>query len=184
MNKKDLSERDIITQFIMPAIKKAGWNIEKQVREEVFFTDGRIYVKGNITARGTRKFADIFLYHKPNIPIAIIEAKDNKHKVGAGLQQGLVVSLMKGAANVSLADSTEFVETQNLASLQSDKSNTSEWSESNFGPQSKNIASIIRGFKIGVKKYAVNNNIPFKWQPRFYDHIIRDENDLKRIRKY
>jgi type I restriction enzyme R subunit len=89
MNKKDLSERDIITQFIMPAIKKAGWNIEKQVREEVYFTDGRIYVKGNITARGTRKFADIILYHKPNIPIAIIEAKDNKHTVGAGLQQGL-----------------------------------------------------------------------------------------------
>jgi type I restriction enzyme, R subunit len=89
MNKKDLSERDIITQFIMPAIKKAGWNIEKQVREEVYFTDGRIYVKGNKTARGERKFADIILYHKPNIPIAIIEAKDNKHTVGAGLQQGL-----------------------------------------------------------------------------------------------
>jgi type I restriction enzyme R subunit len=89
MNKKDLSERDIITQFIVPAIKKAGWNIEKQVREEVYFTDGRIYVKGNITARGARKFADIILYHKPNIPIAIIEAKDNKHTVGAGLQQGL-----------------------------------------------------------------------------------------------
>lgn len=89
MNKKDLSERDIITQFIMPAIKKAGWNIEKQVREEVYFTDGRIYVKGNKAARGERKFADIILYHKPNIPIAIIEAKDNKHTVGAGLQQGL-----------------------------------------------------------------------------------------------
>ena len=53
MNKKDLSERDIITKFIMPAIRKAGWNIEKQVREEVYFTDGRIYVKGNKTARGT-----------------------------------------------------------------------------------------------------------------------------------
>ena len=79
MNKKDLSERDIITQFIMPAIKNAGWSIEKQVREEVFFTDGRIYVKGNKTARGERKFADIILYHKPNIPIAIIEAKDNNY---------------------------------------------------------------------------------------------------------
>ena len=55
---------------------------------------------------------------------------------------------------------------------------------SNFGPQSKNIASIIRGFKIGVTKYAVNNNIPFEWQGRYYDHIIRDENDLNRIRKY
>lgn len=81
----------------------------------------------------------------------------------------------------SVVESTESVETQDLASLQSNKKNGSEC---NFGPQSKNIASIIRGFKIGVKKYAVNNNIPFKWQPRFYDHIIRDDNDLNRIRKY
>ncbi len=88
-NKKKLSERDIITQYILPAIKKAGWNIEKQVREEVFFTDGRIFVKGKKTVRGERKFADIILYHKPNIPVAIIEAKDNKHTIGAGLQQGL-----------------------------------------------------------------------------------------------
>jgi len=89
MDKKKLSERDIITQFIIPAIKKAGWSIEKQVREEVFFTDGRIYVKRNKTARGERKRADIILYYKPNIPIAIIEAKDNKYSLGSGMQQGL-----------------------------------------------------------------------------------------------
>jgi type I restriction enzyme, R subunit len=88
-SKKDLSERDICTQFIIPAIKKSGWNIEKQIREEVFFTDGRIYVKGHLTARGARKRADIILYYKPNIPIAVIEAKDNTHAVGAGMQQAL-----------------------------------------------------------------------------------------------
>jgi type I restriction enzyme, R subunit len=88
-DKKELSERDIITQYIIPAIEKAGWSIEKQIREEVFFTDGRIFVKGNKTARGERKRADIVLYYKPNIPIAIIEAKDNKHTIGAGLQQAL-----------------------------------------------------------------------------------------------
>ncbi len=88
-NKKDLSERDICTQFITPALVKAGWDIEKQVREEVFFTDGRIFVKGNKTARGERKRADFILYLKPNIPIAVIEAKDNNHSVGAGLQQAL-----------------------------------------------------------------------------------------------
>ncbi|MBP9023736.1 MAG: hypothetical protein KBH06_11095 [Spirochaetes bacterium] len=79
------------------------------------------------------------------------------------------------------------VETQDFASLptqQSDATKQSNEPSSNFGPQSKNIASIIRGFKIGVTKYAVNNNIPFKWQSRYYDHIIRDENDLNRIRKY
>lgn len=86
---KELSERDICTQFILPALQKAGWDIARQVREEVFFTDGRIFVKGSKTARGERKRADFILYHKPNIPIAVIEAKDNNHAVGAGLQQAL-----------------------------------------------------------------------------------------------
>lgn len=88
-NKKELSERDIITQYIIPAIKEAGWDLEKQMREEVFFTDGRIYVRGKKTVRGERKRADIILYLKPNIPIAVIEAKDNKHSIGAGMQQAL-----------------------------------------------------------------------------------------------
>lgn len=89
MNKKELSERDICTKFIQPALEKAGWNPLTQIREEVSFTDGRIFVKGNLTTRGKRKRADYILYYKPNIPIAIIEAKDNKHSVNAGIQQGL-----------------------------------------------------------------------------------------------
>ncbi len=88
-SKKDLSERDICTKFITPALKKAGWNIETQIREEVSFTDGKIYVKGNKTVRGKAKRADYILYYKPNIPIAIIEAKDNKHTVRDGIQQGI-----------------------------------------------------------------------------------------------
>lgn len=88
-SKKDLSERDICSKFIQPALEKAGWNPLTQIREEVSFTDGRIYVKGNLTTRGKKKRADYILYYKPNIPIAIIEAKDNKHSVRAGIQQGL-----------------------------------------------------------------------------------------------
>lgn len=88
-SKKDLSERDICTKYIQPALEKAGWNPHTQIREEVSFTDGRIYVKGNLTSRGKRKRADYILYYKPNIPIAIIEAKDNKHSVKAGIQQAL-----------------------------------------------------------------------------------------------
>ncbi|OHB98483.1 MAG: restriction endonuclease, partial [Planctomycetes bacterium RIFCSPLOWO2_12_38_17] len=88
-NKKDLSERDICTKFILPALVKSGWDVAKQIREEVFFTDGRIFVKGNKTTRGKRKRADFILYLKPNIPIAVIEAKDNNHSIGAGLQQAL-----------------------------------------------------------------------------------------------
>jgi type I restriction enzyme R subunit len=89
MNKKILSERDICTKFIAPAIEKAGWDKMTQLLEEVSFTDGKIYVRGKLTARGARKRADYILYYKPNIPIAIVEAKDNKHSVRAGIQQAL-----------------------------------------------------------------------------------------------
>jgi type I restriction enzyme R subunit len=89
MNKKDLSEADIKEKFITPAVTKAGWDEHTQLGREIFFTDGRIYVKGKITARGKRKFADYILFYKPNVPIAIIEAKDNNHSVKAGIQQAL-----------------------------------------------------------------------------------------------
>ena len=92
MNKKDLSERDICSKFINPAILKAGWDFQKQVREEVSFTDGRIIVQGKLYARGKRKRADYILYYKTNHPIAIIEAKDNKKAVGDGMQQALEYS--------------------------------------------------------------------------------------------
>ena len=88
-SKKDLSERDICTKYIQPALEKSGWNLHAQIREEVSFTDGQIYVKGGLTSRGKCKRADYILYYKPNIPIAIIEAKDNKHSLKAGIQQGL-----------------------------------------------------------------------------------------------
>jgi len=89
MNKKILSERDICTKYITPALEHAKWDKLAQVLEEVSFTDGKIYVRGKLTARGTRKRADYILYYKPNIPIAIIEAKDNNHSVRAGIQQAL-----------------------------------------------------------------------------------------------
>jgi type I restriction enzyme R subunit len=92
MNKKSLSERDICTKFITPAIVNAGWKLDFHFREELTFntfTDGKIYVKGKFTARGSKKRADYILYYKPNIPIAIIEVKDNNHSVRAGIQQGL-----------------------------------------------------------------------------------------------
>ena len=87
MNKKTLSERDICTKFITPALDKAGW--KDKFLEEVYFTDGRIRVVGKMTTRGKSKRADYILYYKPNIPVAIVEAKDNKHTVSAGLQQAL-----------------------------------------------------------------------------------------------
>lgn len=84
-----LSERDICTKFITPSIVQAGWDLQRQIREEVTFTKGRIIVRGKIHVRGNSKRADYVLYFKPNIPIAVVEAKDNQHGVGAGIQQAL-----------------------------------------------------------------------------------------------
>jgi type I restriction enzyme R subunit len=85
----NFTEADIKTKFILPAIKKAGWDVHTQVREEVTFTQGRIIVRGKMAARGKSKRADYILYYKPNIPLAIIEAKDDNHEIGDGMQQAL-----------------------------------------------------------------------------------------------
>ena len=89
MDKKALSERDICTKFITPAIKRAGWDVMSQIREEVSFTKGRIIVRGKLVSRGKAKRADYVLYYRPNLPIAIVEAKDNTSSVGDGMQQAL-----------------------------------------------------------------------------------------------
>jgi type I restriction enzyme R subunit len=89
MDKKRLSETDIITKFILPAVDKAGWDSMTQLRQEVKLRDGKVIVRGNMGMRKTVKSADIVLYHKPNLPLAVIEAKANKHEVGKGIQQGL-----------------------------------------------------------------------------------------------
>lgn len=89
MNKQGLSERDICTKFITPALRQAGWDLVTQIREEVSFTKGRIIVRGKLVSRGQGKRADYILSVKPNIPLAIIEAKDNKQPIAGGLQQAL-----------------------------------------------------------------------------------------------
>lgn len=89
MDKKALSERDICTKFITPAVVKAGWDLDVQVLEEYSFTQGRIIVRGKLHTRGKARRADYILFYKPNMPIAVIEAKDNNHRVGEGMQQAL-----------------------------------------------------------------------------------------------
>ncbi|WP_340303313.1 EcoAI/FtnUII family type I restriction enzme subunit R [Roseobacter sp. HKCCD7870] len=89
MDKKSLSERDICTKFISPALVEAGWDAMSQIREEVTITKGRITVRGKLVSRGKAKRADYVLYYKSKIPIAIVEAKDNNHAVGDGIQQAI-----------------------------------------------------------------------------------------------
>src|SRR6187401_235453 len=86
----DLTERDICTKFILPALTGAGWDVHAQIREEVSFTAGKIIVQGRLHTRGKQKRADFILYYKyPNIPLAVIEAKDQSHSIRSGIQQAL-----------------------------------------------------------------------------------------------
>ncbi|MCH6430619.1 DEAD/DEAH box helicase family protein [Escherichia coli] len=85
----NLTEADIITKCVMPAILNAGWDNTTQIRQEVKLRDGKVIVRGKVAARRTVKSADIVLYHKPGIPLAVIEAKANKHEIGKGMQQGI-----------------------------------------------------------------------------------------------
>lgn len=89
LDKKSLSEPDICAKFINPAVKRAGWDELSQIREEVGFTKGRIIIRGKLVTRGKAKRADYILYYKPNIAIAINEAKDCSYHDGGGMQQEL-----------------------------------------------------------------------------------------------
>jgi len=96
IDKKKLSEHDIRTKYITPVIVGAGWDLLTQIREEVALTKGKILVRGQKHKRAKAKFADYILYYKPNIPIAVVEAKDNNHALGDGMQQALGYSDMHG----------------------------------------------------------------------------------------
>ena len=109
MGKKDLSEEDIKARYITPAVEQAGWD-KKQIRYEYAFTAGRIILRGNVTARGKQKRADYLLFYKPNFPLAIIEAKDNNHPVGAGLQQAIEYAEALDVKYVYASNGDGFVE--------------------------------------------------------------------------
>src|SRR5437879_5989972 len=109
MDKRVLSERDICTKFITPALRNAGWDEMLQIREEVSFTKGRIIVRGKLVSRGQAKRADYVLYYKPNIPLALIEAKDNTYSVGDGMQQGLEYATTLGIPFVFSSNGDGFV---------------------------------------------------------------------------
>ena len=89
MDKKKLTETDIISKYVLPAVETSGWDSMLQIRQEVKLRDGKVIVRGQLGVRKTVKSADIVLYHKPNMPLAVIEAKANKHEIGKGMQQGL-----------------------------------------------------------------------------------------------
>jgi type I restriction enzyme R subunit len=114
VNKKDLTEQEIRTRFITPAIQDAGWR-PRQIREEVYITDGQIHPRGRVAPRGKRKFADYVLYHH-NLPFAIVEAKDNNHPLGGGMQQAIEYACMWDVPFAYSSNGDGFLEHDMLAS--------------------------------------------------------------------
>lgn len=122
IDKSKLTETDIITKFILPAIKNSGWDDMTQIRQEVKLRDGKVVVRGRVAARKKVKSADIVLYHKPSMPLAVIEAKANKHEVGKGMQQGLDYSRLLDVPFVFASNGDGFIfhDKTNLAQLESE----------------------------------------------------------------
>ena len=146
MNKKDLTETDIRTKFITPAIlgpNGSKWNVMTQVLEERYFTKGRIIVRGKTVQRGEAKKADYILFYKPNIPIAVVEAKDNNHSVGAGMQQALDYAETLDVPFAYSSNGDGFVEHDRTGKAQTPECNLSL----NEFPSSEELWRRYRGFK-------------------------------------
>ncbi|MFK8010522.1 MAG: type I restriction endonuclease, partial [Marinicellaceae bacterium] len=115
MDKKQLTESDIITKFILPAVKQAGWDVMSQIRQEVMLRDGKVVVRGQIGARKKVKAADIVLYTKFSQPIAVIEAKSNKHEIGKGMQQAMDYARLLDVPFVFASNGDGFIFRNNIA---------------------------------------------------------------------
>lgn len=106
-DEKRMSEADVKRLYITPALHKSGW--ENNIKMEYYFTDGRVLVnQGN--KRGDRKFADYLLFFNTNFPIAIVEAKDNSHIVGAGMQQAIEYGEILDVPFIYTSNGESFVE--------------------------------------------------------------------------
>jgi len=115
MDKKQLTETDIITKYILPALRKSGWDVMTQIRQEVCLRDGKVVVRGNVAARKTVKAADIVLYTKFSQPIAVIEAKSNKHEIGKGMQQAMDYAALLNVPFIFASNGDGFIFRNNIA---------------------------------------------------------------------
>jgi len=114
MSSKNLSEQDITSKMVLPALQKAGWDSLVQIREQYTFTAGRIIVRGKTVRRGEKKRVDVLLFHKNHYPIAVIEVKDGSHSIGDGMQQGLGYAEALDAPFVYSTNGSAFLEHDRL----------------------------------------------------------------------
>lgn len=172
-SKKDFSERDICTKFITPALAEAGWDIKSQIREEFPFTAGRIIVRGKLYKRGEKKRADYILFIKTNIPLAIIEAKDNNHSTGSGMQQALNYARMLDIPFVYSSNGDGFLEHDRTGSsglIEKELSLESFPSPAELWDRYKRYKGINDHFteKIILEDYFTDAS---KREPRYYQQI-------------
>lgn len=115
MPNKNLSEQDITSKYILPALQKAGWDSGTQIREQYSFTAGRIIVRGKTVKRGEQKRVDVLLFYKNHYPIAAIEVKDGSHSVGSGMQQGFGYAEVLDAPFAYSTNGSAFLEHNRLS---------------------------------------------------------------------
>ncbi len=128
MSKRSLTEQEIRSRYIRPALVAAGWD-DAAIREEYYCTDGRMEVTGETARRGERKFVDYLLVYR-NVPLAIVEAKDNKHPLGGGMQQALDYAEMLDVPFAYSSNGDGFLEHDNARHRWPSSSASCRWTSS------------------------------------------------------
>lgn len=167
-NKKLLTEEDVKLRYITPAIFNSGWAAE-DMRMEKYFTDGRVIFQGGKHARKQGKKADYLLYSAPNYPIAIVEAKDNNHPIGGGLQQAMDYAEILDIPFAYSSNGDGFVEHDFLTGTEV------EIPLDKFPTREQLLARVRASKKFTPEQEAVINQ-PYYWDadthaPRYYQRI-------------
>ncbi|MDO4460192.1 MAG: DEAD/DEAH box helicase family protein, partial [Clostridia bacterium] len=171
--KHQMSEEDVKLNYITPAILRKGWKGKITMETNVQFTDGRIILRGNISARAKPKFADYVLYLNANNPIAVVEAKDNNHSVSYGLQQAMEYAQMLDIKFAYSSNGDGFVEHDFLTGLEReislDEFPTPEELVARFKAESNEGAGLAPNQEAVLNQpyYSSQNT----YSPRYYQRI-------------
>lgn len=172
LHKKHMSEEEVKMNFITPYILNAGWDMLRQIRAEYTFTDGRVIVRGKFTARGEKKRADYVLYYndqKDKIALAVIEAKDNKHSVGAGMQQAIDYAIILDAPFAYSSNGDGFIEHDMMNGTEKEISNEQFPSPTELWARYKGIKNItVEQEKIITEPYYYEVG---GYSPRYYQRV-------------